>query len=126
MLGQSGQDSELALKADQDVRFKAAAWRDNPLFDMIRQSYLLISERMLGSIDAFDGLEEVERRKLRFATKAFVDAMSPSNFALTNPQVLERTLETKGENLLKGLEHMLADLSKGQLTHGHHRVRSRP
>ena len=56
------------------------------------------------------------REKLRFATKSFVDAMSPSNFALTNPQVLKRTIETKGENLLKGLANMLNDIAAGQLT----------
>ena len=56
------------------------------------------------------------REKLRFATRSFVDAMSPSNFALTNPQVLKRTLETRGENLLKGLANMLKDIAAGQLT----------
>ena len=54
---------------------------------------------------------------MRFMTKAFVDAMAPSNFALTNPQVIERAMETKGESLLHGLEHMLKDLGKGQLSH---------
>jgi polyhydroxyalkanoate synthase len=109
--------SRIAEAADKDKRFNAPQWRDNPLFDMIRQSYLMISDRLLGSVDALDGVDEKQREKLRFATRAFVDAMSPSNFALTNPQVLERTLETRGENLLKGLEHMLRDLGKGQLTH---------
>ncbi len=107
----------LEEQANKDKRFSAPQWRDNPLFDMIRQSYLLISDRLLGSVDAIEGVDEKQREKLRFATRAFVDAMSPSNFALTNPLVLEKTLETRGENLLKGLEHMLRDLSKGQLTH---------
>jgi polyhydroxyalkanoate synthase len=84
---------------------------------MIRQSYLLVSERLLGSIDAIEGIDPKQREQLRFATKSFVDAMAPSNFALTNPLVLERALETKGESLLKGLDNMLRDLSKGQLTH---------
>jgi polyhydroxyalkanoate synthase len=104
-------------KADKDRRFSARQWRENPLFDMIRQTYLLVSERLLGSVDALDGVDPKQREKLKFLTRSFVDAMSPSNFALTNPLVLERAMETKGESLLKGLEHMLADLSKGQLTH---------
>jgi len=104
-------------QADKDRRFNAPQWRDNPLFDMIRQTYLLVSERLLGSVDALDGVDPKQREKLKFLTRGFVDAMSPSNFALTNPLVLERAMETKGESLLKGLEHMLADLSKGQLTH---------
>ena len=109
--------TDLEEKADRDRRFNAPQWRDNPLYDMIRQSYLLISERLLGSVDAIEGVDEKQREKLKFLTRSFVDAMSPSNFALTNPLVMERALETKGESLLKGLEHMLADLSKGQLTH---------
>ena len=116
-LGGTPHKSALGEKADRDKRFNAPQWRDNPLFDMIRQSYLLVSDRLLGSVDALDGVDERTREKVRFATRAFVDAMSPSNFALTNPLVLEKTLETKGENLLKGLEHMLKDLAKGQLTH---------
>ncbi|HYE26613.1 MAG TPA: class I poly(R)-hydroxyalkanoic acid synthase [Allosphingosinicella sp.] len=116
-LGLETPRSELVEKADRDKRFAAPQWRDNPLFDMIRQSYLLVSERLLGSVDAIEGLDPKQREKLRFLTKNFVDAMAPSNFAATNPLVLERAMETKGESLLKGLEHMLADISKGQLTH---------
>jgi polyhydroxyalkanoate synthase len=116
-LGIETRHSEIEAKADADKRFNAPEWRDNPLFDMIRQSYILVSERLLGSVDAIDGLDARQREKLRFMTKAFVDAMAPSNFALTNPKVIERAVETRGESLLKGLEHMLRDLSKGQLTH---------
>jgi polyhydroxyalkanoate synthase subunit PhaC len=116
-LGGEAPRSELEEKADKDKRFAAPQWRDNPLFDMIRQSYLLVSERLLGSVDAIDGLDPKQREKLRFMTKNFVDSMAPSNFAATNPVVLERAVETKGESLLKGLEHMLGDISKGQLTH---------
>jgi polyhydroxyalkanoate synthase subunit PhaC len=116
-LGGQPEKSELAEKADKDKRFNAPQWRDNPLFDTIRQSYLLISDRLLGSIDALEGITDKQREQLRFTTRAFVDAMSPSNFALTNPLVLEKTFETRGENLLKGLEHMLRDIEKGQLTH---------
>jgi polyhydroxyalkanoate synthase subunit PhaC len=116
-LGGHSLQTPIEEKADKDKRFAAKQWQDNPLFDMIRQSYLLISDRLLGSVDALESVDDKTREKVRFATRAFVDAMSPSNFALTNPLVLERTMETKGENLLKGLEHMLRDLSKGQLTH---------
>jgi polyhydroxyalkanoate synthase len=109
--------SALAEKADRDRRFASPEWRDNPLFDTLRQTYLLISERLLGSIDTIEGVDAPTREKLRFATRAFVDAMSPSNFALTNPLVLEKAMATKGESLLNGLQHMLKDLEKGQLTH---------
>lgn len=116
-LGGQSEKTALSDQADRDKRFNASQWRDNPLFDTIRQSYLLISDRLLGSVDALEGLTERQREQLRFTTRAFVDAMSPSNFLATNPVALERTIETKGENLLKGLEHMLHDIEKGQLTH---------
>src|SRR5206468_12333000 len=99
-----------------DGRLAAPEWRENPIFDAIRQTYLRISDQMLGTVDEIDGVDPATREKLRFATRAFVDAMSPSNFALTNPQVLKRTLETRGENLLKGLANMLRDIAGGQLT----------
>lgn len=100
----------------RDKRFKAPQWREQPVFDFIRQSYLTLSAHLLKSVDAVEGLDAKQRDQLRFATQGFIDAMSPSNFPTTNPLVLERTIATKGENLLKGLQHMLKDLSKGQMT----------
>ncbi len=103
-------------KERKDRRFAAPEWRENPIFDTIRQSYLRVSDQLLGTVDEIEGLDDQTREKLRFATRSFVDAMSPSNFALTNPQVLKRTLETRGENLLKGLANMLKDIAAGQVT----------
>src|SRR5438874_1676619 len=100
----------------KDRRFSAPEWRENPIFDAIRQTYLRISDQMLGTVDEIENVDPATREKLRFATRSFVDAMSPSNFALTNPQVLKRTLDTRGENLLKGLGNMLKDIAAGQLT----------
>ena len=103
-------------KPVRDRRFSAPEWSENPLFDTIRQTYLNVSDQLLGSVDEIDGLDAESRQKLRFATKSFVDAMAPSNFALTNPTVLKRTLETRGENLLMGLANMLKDIASGQMT----------
>ena len=103
-------------KDRKDRRFAAPEWRENPIFDTIRQTYLRVSDQLLGTVDEIDGVDPETREKMRFATKSFVDAMSPSNFALTNPQVLKRTLETRGENLLKGLANMLKDIAAGQVT----------
>ncbi|MFL9840874.1 class I poly(R)-hydroxyalkanoic acid synthase [Sphingomonas sp. ST-64] len=100
----------------RDKRFKAPQWREQPVFDFIRQSYLTLSSHLLKGVEQIDGLTPKQKEQLRFATQGFIDAMSPSNFPATNPLVVERTIETKGENLLKGLAHMLADMSKGQMT----------
>jgi polyhydroxyalkanoate synthase len=99
-----------------DRRFASPEWSENPVFDTIKQSYLAISDRLLGSVEEMEGIDDDTRQKLRFATKSFVDAMAPSNFALTNPQVMKRTVETKGENLLSGLKNMLDDIGRGQLS----------
>ncbi len=109
-----GLQSEAAERKDR--RFSAPEWRENPLFDQIRQTYLALSDKLLGTVDHIEGLDDDSRARLKFATRNFVDAMSPSNFALTNPQVLKTTIETRGENLLKGLANMLKDIAAGQLT----------
>ena len=100
----------------KDRRFAAPEWAENPIFDTIRQSYLQLSDQLLGSVEEVEGLDAEARQKLKFATKSFVDAMAPSNFALTNPTVLKRTIESRGENLLKGLANMLKDIAAGQLS----------
>ena len=100
----------------KDRRFAAPEWRDSPIFNTIRQTYLTIADQMLGTVEKMDGVDEETRAKLRFATRNFVDAMSPSNFAVTNPEVLKRTIESRGENLLKGLANMLRDIAGGQMT----------
>jgi polyhydroxyalkanoate synthase len=103
-------------KTRKDRRFAAPEWSENPIFDTIRQTYLRVSDQLLGTVDEIENLDPDMREKMRFATRSFVDAMSPSNFAVTNPQVLKRTIETRGENLLKGLANMLKDIAAGQLT----------
>ena len=110
-----GLDTE-AKEGAKDRRFAAPEWQESPVFDTIRKTYLALSDKMLGTVEEIDGLDAESRQKARFAVRSFVDAMSPSNFALTNPQVLKRTMETRGENLLKGLANMLNDVAAGQLT----------
>jgi polyhydroxyalkanoate synthase len=100
-----------------DKRFADAAWRDQPVFALIHQTYLLLAERVLEAVNQVDGLGELEREQLRFATRSVLDAMSPANFPLMNPIVLERTVETHGENLVRGMERLARDLERGQLTH---------
>lgn len=102
--------------ANEDRRFAAPQWREHPLFDMLRQSYQLISSHMLRSVEAIEGLNGKQREQLRFAMRSFTEAMAPCNFTLTNPQALEKAFSTRGESMLKGLENLLGDLARGQLT----------
>ncbi|MFC4254431.1 class I poly(R)-hydroxyalkanoic acid synthase [Altererythrobacter xixiisoli] len=117
---QAQDDAELVTEPTlprKDRRFADAAWRQQPVFALIHQTYLLLAERIRESIDEVEGIAPQEREQLRFATSNVLDAMSPANFPLMNPVVLERTLETQGENLVKGMERAAADLERGQLTH---------
>jgi polyhydroxyalkanoate synthase len=110
-----GEPAPAVIAEDQkDKRFKDEAWRDNEVFDFIRQSYLLSARYMQGLVHDAEGMDEKTAQKVDFYTRQFVDAMSPTNFALTNPEVLRRTAETGGENLLKGLSNLLTDLERGQ------------
>ena len=97
-----------------DKRFKDDAWRENEVFDFIRQSYLLSARYFTNVVQGAEGLDNKTAQKVDFYTRQFVDAMSPSNFLMTNPEVLRRTAETGGENLLKGLSNLLADLERGK------------
>ena len=101
----------------KDRRFADPAWREQPVFALIHQTYLLFAERLGEMVDEVGGIDKQEREQLRFALKSVLDAISPANFPLTNPVVLERTLETHGANLIRGMERLAADLEKGQLTH---------
>lgn len=110
-----GQDSEpFIAPAKDDKRFKDAAWDENTLFDYIKQSYLLTARWLQGTVKSVDGLDEKSAKKIDFYTRQFVDAMAPSNFVVTNPEVLRATVESGGENLVKGLENMLKDLERGK------------
>ena len=97
-----------------DRRFKDNAWKDNEVFDFIKQSYLLSARYVQDTVTKVDGLDPKTAQKVDFYTRQFIDAMSPSNFVLTNPEVLRKTAETGGENLLKGLNNLLGDLERGK------------
>jgi polyhydroxyalkanoate synthase len=101
----------------KDRRFADPRWRAHPAYALIHQTYLFLAERVAEMVDRVEGLSDDKREQLRFTTRAITEAASPSNFPLLNPVVMERTLETRGDNLVKGMEHLLADLRRGQLSH---------
>ena len=98
---------------DGDRRFRHAGWDDNPAFDVIKQAYLLTSRAWVDLVKDFDDLDERTQRKLAFSVSQMADALSPSNFALTNPEVLQATAETGGRNLVDGLTNLMSDLADG-------------
>jgi len=112
MLGEPSQ--AVVTPAEDDRRFKDALWDENYVFDYIKQSYLLSARWMQSLVRDVEGLDEKTARKVDFYTRQFVDAMAPSNFAVTNPEVLRATIDSGGENLLKGLSNLLDDLERGK------------
>ncbi len=116
-----GQAAEATITPDKgDKRFKHESWDNNPFFDFIKQSYLVTAHAIQSVVADAEGLDEKDAQKLRFYTRQFVDSLSPTNFALTNPQVLEATLETRGENLVKGLQNFCNDFD---VEHGQLRIK---
>jgi polyhydroxyalkanoate synthase len=116
----TGNEAEPVATPDAgDRRFKDSEWSNNIIFDYIKQSYLLTSRWLVDQTGHAEGLEPHLAKKVDFFTRQFVDAISPTNFVATNPTVLKETLETRGENLLKGLQNILNDMERG---HGQLRI----
>ena len=112
MMGQNVEP--VAEPAKGDKRFSDPAWKDEVVFDYLKQSYLLTARWLQGTVKEVEGIDDKTAQKVDFYTRQFIDAMSPSNFALTNPQVVKATVESKGENLIKGLQNLLTDLERGK------------
>ena len=112
-----GQADPVAEPEDGDRRFRHAGWDEHLAFDVIKQAYLLTSRAWVDLVKDFDELDERTQRKLAFTISQTADALSPSNFAHTNPEVLEATAESGGKNLLDGMHNLMSDLvdSDGQL-----------
>ncbi len=116
-IGPSAKDKAAEILPRLDRRFADPRWREQPWFALVHQTYLLLAERLTAMAEEVKGLPPERKHQLQFITRVITDALSPANFPITNPVVIERTLESHGENLVKGAEHLLADLRKGQLTH---------
>jgi polyhydroxyalkanoate synthase len=97
-----------------DKRFKHADWSENAMFSFIKESYIVAAKSILSSVKGVKDLDPDTARKADFYTRQFVDAISPSNFVATNPEVINKTLESGGQNLLRGLENLLSDLGRGK------------
>ena len=111
LLGQPA--APVAAPAQSDARFKDEEWQSNFVFDYVKQSYLIAARHIHDVVSNVAGIPEESKKKVDFFTRQYVDALSPSNFALTNPQVLRETMKTGGHNLVKGLKNLLEDLDEG-------------
>src|SRR6476660_2701987 len=99
--------------APKDKRFKHPEWSENAIYSFVKESYLVAAKSILSAVREVKGMDDATARKVDFYTRQFVDALSPSNFVATNPEVLTATLKSGGQNLLRGLENLLVDLERG-------------
>src|SRR4051812_5824736 len=111
----SGRSEAVARAEPGDRRFSSKAWRENPYYDYLRQSYLLAS-RYVEELVEQATLEPEAKERARFAARQWIDAMSPANFAATNPEALEQAIQTQGESLTRGLANLLQDAGKGRIS----------
>jgi polyhydroxyalkanoate synthase len=98
-----------------DKRFAGEAWRNDPRFDMLARGYLAYSEMLAGTVDAIP-LDAETKARMRFGMRQLVDAMSPSNFFLTNPEAMQLAAETGGQSVVRGMNLFYEDLAKGRIS----------
>ncbi|HET7031485.1 MAG TPA: class I poly(R)-hydroxyalkanoic acid synthase, partial [Casimicrobiaceae bacterium] len=96
-----------------DKRFRHEDWEEHFLFDYIKQSYLITARWLHDAVANVEGLDDATKKKVDFFTRQYIDALAPSNFALTNPEVFRETIATGGQNLVKGLNNLLDDIERG-------------
>lgn len=110
----NGETEDAPIKGRKDRRFKSEAW-DDTLFNFIKECYLIVGGSVLETVEeAGSQLDTKSRDRALFFTKQFVDALSPSNFLMTNPEALQETFKTGGANLVKGLQNLVRDFERGQ------------
>jgi polyhydroxyalkanoate synthase len=96
-----------------DKRFSDPEWSDNPMFDVMKQSYLLTTNFINGLVSEVETADPGDRRRVEMFTRLLTDAFSPSNFLMSNPAALRTLMETRGESILKGVENFAADMERG-------------
>ena len=106
-------DAQASPGGRADKRFSDPDWSNNPVFDVVKQSYLITSTWLNDLVSGVEGVDPLNKRRVEFFTRMLTDAFSPSNFLLSNPVALRAVVETKGESLLRGMENFASDLERG-------------
>jgi polyhydroxyalkanoate synthase subunit PhaC len=114
--GTSGESAAAPTAAkDGDKRFTAEAWRNDPCFDLMRRTYLSYAEYLQGAVESVP-MDDKTKAQMRYGMRQFIDAMSPSNFLVTNPEAMQVAIETGGQSLTQGMNLFFEDLAKGRVS----------
>jgi len=114
--GKEGMPAPMVQPEPGDKRFDHPAWADSPIYDYVRQAYLLNAQYLKKMATVAPVPEGLPKNRLEFATRQLVDALAPSNFAATNPEFIQKALETNGESIKVGLQNLIGDLEKGRIS----------
>lgn len=99
-----------------DRRFSAPEWKQSPVFDYIRQSYLLNARYLKELVEIAPVEDEKSKNRLRFLARQYLDAVAPTNFAATNPEFIKLAVETKGQSITDGINNLIKDFEKGRIS----------
>ena len=112
-----GQEPGFAVQPEPgDRRFNAPEWSETPMFDYIRQAYLLNSSFLRQVVEAVPEEDDKAKNRLRFMARQYIDALSPANFAATNPEFIKQAVESKGQSITAGIQNLIADMEKGRIS----------
>ncbi len=114
---QQGQPESFKVTPEPgDRRFAAAEWRDSPIYDYLHQAYLLNTKFVKEMVELIPAADDKAKNRMRFLARQMIDAMAPSNFAATNPEFIQRALETKGQSITDGINNLIQDFEKGRIS----------
>ena len=111
----SGHFAAPADETRDDRRFANPLWKSHPYFNFLKQQYLMNAEAVEKAVAGIEGLDRHEKARVEYFSHQIIDLFSPTNFLATNPDALERAVETEGESLVRGLENLIADLEQALL-----------
>lgn len=100
----------------KDRRFKSPEWVQNPFYEYVHQAYLINAQFLHKLIEAAPVADKSTKNKLQFMANQYIDAVSPANFAVTNPDFLKKALDTQGQSITEGIRNLIADLEKGSIS----------
>ena len=110
-----GETADVIIESERgDRRFRDPLWNDNALFDFMKQSYLLAGQIIQRSIEINNDMDKADKQKLSFVSRQVMDGLAPTNFAFSNPEVINATIASHGGNLLRGMQNLIEDLERGQ------------